>query len=140
MGEGPELIVSLPLPSLPLPFCAHRWHTIRQCWLCSTHAGGMALLSWAFLYPLSFLDFTDCDGSMGVQFWMAGLNSLCFLGDFNTVAAVHRGLDTHVSFHSTRPGTWRGHDILHTNWAAPREGTTVLLSNPASAFLFCSRV
>lgn len=136
------MILSLPLPSLPLPLCAHRWHTIKHCWLCSMHAGGTALLSWAFLYWLSFLDFSDSDASVGVRFWMAGLNSLYVSWVTSTLLLLCtvRGMDTHISFHSTHPGTWRGHGILHTNWAAPREGTTVLLSNPASAFLFCSRV
>lgn len=100
------------------------------------HVGGMALLSWTFLYPLIFSDFTDSDGSTGAQSWKAGLNSLYVSRVTLTLLLLCTEVGTLTSpFIQFSQESGEGHGVVHTNWAAPREAT-VLHSHPALACLF----
>lgn len=127
------------LSSLPLPLCAHRWHTIRQCWLCSMHVGGGALLSWAFLYLVIFLDFMDSDGSLFtctpgrqvsiLSMFPRQLQHCCCYAQSEVWALTSPFIQS-----SQEPG--EGHGMVNTNWAVPREGR--LSCFLIFCFLFCS--
>lgn len=124
--------LSLPVSSLPgsqrCQSKAHRWHTIRHCWLCGMPGGGVALLDWAFLFLFIVVDFTAAmgwvyGGGGGAALGGRSQFFMCLPDDikrFCWAQSQGQGLTSPFIQPSQEPG--EGPDTVHTNQAALGEG------------------